>query len=245
MKKLFVFVCAFGLVAAGCSAFANGAGEKDNNDVKDRGPLTKITFIHYKNDTRVNPAKPAKSLSCYGFLASGAKWKSVENFIINPTDSGLKDAFVKAAMDKAAFEWESNADPGVNFFGSSLIDSSTTTLENATDNKNVVFFAPYPDSNVIAVTSVWGYFGGAPKTRQIVEWDMQFNTKFQWGDATVDSALMDLQNIATHEIGHSAGMDDIYTTACNLETMYGYSHEGELIKRDLNTGDIAGIRALY
>jgi len=32
---------------------------------------------------------------------------------------------------------------------------------------------------------------------------------------------------------------------CLLETMYGYSDCGEIIKRDLYSGDVLGIRELY
>jgi len=56
---------------------------------------------------------------------------------------------------------------------------------------------------------------------------------------------MDTQNIATHELGHAAGMGDLYETTAALETMYGYSTEGETSKRDLYFGDIAGIQNLY
>ena len=75
---------------------------------------------------------------------------------------------------------------------------------------------------------------------------MLFNESFAWGDADVGGqSVMDLQNIATHELGHSAGLADLYETACNQETMYGYGTEGEIIKRDLNPGDITGIQKLY
>jgi len=40
-------------------------------------------------------------------------------------------------------------------------------------------------------------------------------------------------------------MDDLYETSCMAETMYGYSSEGEVSKRDLNAGDITGIQKLY
>ena len=55
---------------------------------------------------------------------------------------------------------------------------------------------------------------------------------------------IDFYNIATHELGHSVGMTDLYNF-CTEETMYGYATEGETKKRDLNAGDIAGINALY
>lgn len=72
-----------------------------------------------------------------------------------------------------------------------------------------------------------------------------FDTDFTWGDATIDPAVMDLQNIATHEIGHGAGLDDVYDLACSEVTMYGYSDYGETKKRTLEEPDITGIQELY
>ncbi len=95
---------------------------------------------------------------------------------------------------------------------------------------------------LMAVTSVWYN----KRSKQIIEFDMLFNTAstWDWGDASHNVALMDLQNIATHELGHSIGLSDLYNV-CVQETMYGYSTEGEISKRDLYTGDIAGLRAIY
>ena len=210
--------------------------------LEDKGPLTKITFIHYK-DGQVKPegvSKP-KTTQCYGFLANGAKWKTIEPYYINPSGSGLDNSLVEAAVIAGASEWEKY---GGNIFGSSTVSVSAPYNDSKMDGKNVAAFGSYPDENVIAITTVWGYFYGPPKTRELVEWDMLFNTSFTWGDAMSNPFLMDLQNIATHELGHSAGMNDLYNS-CVLETMYGYSTEGEVIKRDLYNGDIAGIQALY
>ncbi len=238
--KTFLIIAVLSLVAVTSAVLAK---EQD-----DRGPLTKITFIHYKKDK--NPAKPGGgtkpgSTACYGYLARGAKWKTTEPYIVNPTNSeGLSSSQVFNAVSAGVQEWDSHhAGPAI--FGTGSTDSSAVYNEAALDNKNVVVFGGGLASNIIAVTNVWGYFGGAPQTRGLVEWDMKLNSVFQWGDGATNPALMDLQNIATHELGHSAGMDDLYTTSCNLETMYGYSTEGDTIKRDLNTGDITGLQALY
>jgi hypothetical protein len=67
-----------------------------------------------------------------------------------------------------------------------------------------------------------------------------------WGTVEDDGPdVMDILNIATHELGHAAGMGDLYNTSASKETMYGYSSEGEITKRDLYIGDTAGIKNLY
>ena len=73
---------------------------------------------------------------------------------------------------------------------------------------------------------------------------MVFNTNFNWG-VSANAALMDVQNIATHELGHGFGLSDLYQAKWSQQTMYGYSREGDIAKRDLASGDIAGIKALY
>jgi len=102
------------------------------------------------------------------------------------------------------------------------------------------------------VTIIWGYFSGPPQLRQIIEFDIMFDIDFTWGDAGVtsettlgDTDVMDLQNIATHEFGHGAGLADLYSSSASEETMYGYSIYGETKKRTLYIGDIEGIKKLY
>lgn len=213
----------------------------------DRGPLTKITFIHYARGhakpPNVGGGKGGGQTKCYGFLASGAKWKTVEGYFINPNNAdGMDYGFVETAFNAGVAEWEFY---GGNIFGDGYVDTGALYQDGVMDGANVAAFGYYPDANVIAVTTVWGYFYGPPQTRELVEWDMLFNESFAWGNANVNPALMDLQNIATHELGHSAGLADLYETSCNQETMYGYGTEGEISKRDLNGGDITGISKLY
>lgn len=79
-----------------------------------------------------------------------------------------------------------------------------------------------------------------------------FETNHTWGYAGPtnetelgDLNVMDLQNIATHELGHGVGLADLYETSCSEVTMYGYSTEGETKKRTLEEPDIIGIQKLY
>ncbi len=81
--------------------------------------------------------------------------------------------------------------------------------------------------------------------RQIVEFDILFNDVYVWGDAFANSEVMDLANIATHELGHGAGMGDVYSSSCSEVTMYGYSTEEETKKRTLEQPDITGLQKMY
>jgi predicted Zn-dependent protease len=77
-----------------------------------------------------------------------------------------------------------------------------------------------------------------------VDFEIVFNTQFAWGtDGTL--SVMDLQNIATHELGHGFGLADLYEDQWSEQTMYGYGSYGEIKKRTLESGDIAGIQKLY
>ena len=237
-----LLLVSFCLVGAVFAFVAAAQGSADN----DKGPLQKITFIHYKKGF-AKPEAPGKSkpVNCYGFLAAGAKWKTTEPYLINPTNyDGLSASFVESAVNAGVAEWEKYVT--FNIFGDESKDYSAQFIDDYTDGKNTVTFGTYSNSGVIAIANVWGYFGGKTQYRELTEWDILFNDAyFTFGDATVNTGLMDLQNIATHELGHAAGMDDLYNTVCYQETMYGYSNEGETSKRNLYNGDITGIRNLY
>ncbi len=182
--------------------------------------------------------------SCYGFLAKGAKWKSVEDYIVNPSnEEGLDSEFISSNFALDIAKWETAA--GVDILGDEVTGTVDGADLNSPDNQNEVYFADVGYENAIAITIVWGYFSGPPFARELVEWDMIFDdVDFDWS-AIGEAGKMDFENIATHELGHSVGLDDLYTSKCSEETMYGYSDYGETKKRTLEAGDIVGINSLY
>jgi len=221
----------------------------------DRGPLEKIVFIHYKKGygkPEGTPGKPPKvGEGDYKLLVKGAKWKTTEPIVIDPDNpDGLSEAFIVSAITASVNEWDDGtySDWGgvpIDLFGghSTVHDATFDTV--TPDGRNEILFGDYQQEGVIAVCIVWGYFGGRPSGREIIEFDIMFDTDFDWGDATVNPEVMDLQNIATHELGHGAGLGDLYRPRTSEETMYGYSEYGETKKRTLESGDIAGIQFLY
>lgn len=96
-----------------------------------------------------------------------------------------------------------------------------------------------------AMAVVWGIFSGPPSFRELVEWDQIYDdVDFDWS-SDGEANKMDFENIATHELGHSVGLADLYEGACSEETMYGYASYGEIKKRSLEAGDIIGVKKLY
>lgn len=207
-----------------------------------------IMIIDYKKE-KAKPdgaggGKGGKS-SCFTFLASGAKWKFQESWLIDTSNSeGLDSAFLLANTEANIQKWES-AGAG-NVFGSGTIVLGLAADEITPDGQNEVLFGGSDDPNTIAVTIAWGIFSGPVKQRQLVEWDQVYNeVDFDWTqDALTDPTKMDYENISTHEIGHAFGMGHP-SSSCTEETMYAFATEGETKKRDLNSGDIAGISTLY
>lgn len=226
-------------------------------DPKEGKLVEGFAIIHFKDKDKnakfKNGAKGPKATQCYGYLASGAKWKSLEGWVVNPANTrGLDGTFVATNLTSDIAKWEDGTDgvvgnaSGADVLGNGSLSSDTLVADTASpDGVNEVYFADISSSGAIAVTIVWGIFRGPTFQRQLVEWDQVYDdVDFDWSSSG-EAGKMDFENIATHELGHSAGMDDLYNSACGEETMYGYADNGETKKRDLANGDIKGIDLLY
>jgi len=222
-----------------------------------QGPpeLQRVVFVHYAG--KKPPKPPGEENGYYKLISGGVRWKSFPVPIeVNPTNpSDLRTPAVLTAIGLAAEEWDSGAysrSLGEAWYGvtpdlfEDRIETTTKTYDDLAwtsdklDEHNTLVWGDYPTSGVIAVTIMW--YNSATKT--MVEFDMVFDTNYAWS-ISGEAGKMDLQNIATHELGHGAGLSDLYSNAANKETMYGYSDFGDVSKRDLYTGDIQGITRLY
>lgn len=218
----------------------------EQKDPKTGKMVEGMAIVHYPAHAKGGNAKgkPGGSGTCYAFLASGAKWKGAENWVMNASNSaGLNGTEVFSLEQNAVSAWESAS--GANIFGNGSQSSANLAEDaNTVNDVNEVYFADVSSNGAIAVTFVWGYFSGPPQSRQLVEWDQIYDdTDFTWGtDGSQD--VMDFLNIAVHEVGHAAGMGHP-SDSCSQETMFRFATEGETQKRTLNAGDIAGINALY
>jgi hypothetical protein len=194
---------------------------------KDIG-LVKVTHIHYAKSE--DKSKPAKADACYKL--AGWKWSGPVTYTVNPANPSLKAAIASAdsVWDASTLKQLFTAPP-----------TEGTYPWGVQDYKNSVSYGNYNTDGVIAVTVTWyNRF-----TKNAVESDILFDTDFTWGDAYGNQNVMDIQNIATHEIGHTLGLSDLYTTSCSPVTMYGYSWNGDTGKRTLESPDITGLQKLY
>ena len=210
-------------------------------------------IIHPKTAPAKPPWAGGGGTRCYTFLAKGAMWKTIESWIVNPSNSrGLDGDFVFSNLAFDISKWEDAADGvvgngiGINILGDGSSTPATLLADTVVpDGQNEVYFANISSSNAIAVTIIWGIFAGPISGRELVEWDQVYDdVDFDWS-ASGEAGKMDFENIATHELGHSVGLGDLYESNCSEQTMYGYASYGETKKRTLESGDILGVSTLY
>lgn len=195
-------------------------------------------FIDKRNDVKPSWAGGGKSNeknTCFSLLAKGAKWKTTEKYI---TDTDVNTTLTETSLET----WDSEV--GFDIFGFRNVTGTVDGADEASpDGKNEVMFEDLGVTSTVAYTIVWGIFRGNPKNRELVEWDVVFNSNYDWSLSGEDNK-MDYQNVATHEFGHALGLghpDD----GCVDETMYRFVSKGETKKHDLNAGDITGVNEIY
>lgn len=128
--------------------------------------------------------------------------------------------------------------------------SDTSTDRYGFDGENIVAWGRTSGS-ALAVSYIWYN----TVTGEAVEVDTIMNKKFSWywsdpstwedGKTCAYDGVYDAQNILTHELGHTFGLDDEYAGSFVYNTMYGYGLVSETKKNTLTAGDESGVDLLY
>jgi hypothetical protein len=161
-----------------------------------------------------------------------------------------------AAIRDGASHWTEVEGSYFRFVEGTQTDIVNVSSEGYDGHNVVVFYEPeYADAygqgglpfggNYIAVTVIW--FRERAGYNEIFECDLAFNGyAWEWDTSTAGTVgKMDVENIATHELGHWLSLDDLYAADSRDFTMYGYSSAGEIKKRSLEYDDEDGIIYLY
>jgi len=165
-------------------------------------------------------------------VAAGGKTAHLN---VNTIPSNLNRSSVTSAMQAGFNAW--SGAPRI-----SVATNGSVTKYTANHSYDLLFGRTGGSS--IAVTYTWRWSDGS------IESDTVFNSRLPWAiiNATSDGcnenvAAYDVQNIATHEFGHTYGLD--HASSDRFETMYPYGYTGETLKRSPANGDKAGISAVY
>jgi hypothetical protein len=218
-------------------------------EIKEDGPFTKVKIIHEKKpdfakpDKTGKPDKPGKPGPDNGKIRcdSSADWfLNNPDYYLNPLTipENLTEGEVSSALVASTNEWDQHITSSNLFIDAPIIDE-TVFARGSVDFKNVVVFGDL-GSSTIAVIEFW-----YTSSYEIIDWDITLNTDYTWGNAD-NGNFMDLQNILTHELGHSLGLIDLYNRGqCSTMTMYGYSGYNDILKRTLEGDDISSLLKVY
>ena len=176
------------------------------------------------------------SMSSFAFNYQGIHWPNDSLPVVWEIRYGTDDCTGEVLAVWEGYQtWE---DVSCSYFTENyegLTDQPPITL----DGHNVVSW-DYPEEDYIGVCCTW-YIAS---TGEIVECDIVFNDYYTWS-STGEPGKMDIQNIATHEFGHTLNLGDLYGSGDTEKTMYGYGSAGETKKRTLHQDDIDGICYIY
>ena len=155
-------------------------------------------------------------------------------YYINPTGGPSNNL---SAIQASMQTW---TDVVTSYFTFTYGGTTTSTSCGTNDGANIVCFAPMGLTGTLAVNSFWY----DTSSGQMIDSDIKFNTDYTWATDGSPNAY-DVQNVGTHELGHSLSLDDLYNAIDSEKTMYGYVSAGEIKKRTLDQDDIDGITYLY
>jgi hypothetical protein len=164
------------------------------------------------------------------FGYGGQKWPAARaRYALNT--GGVDSSRRELLVDAGAASWNSARSEF------SFVDIGPTSAGATKDGSNVICWSDTIPLGVVALTYCYSNASG-----EIEECDLQFNASLPWGDG-VATATSDIESITLHELGHWLCLLDQYTDADIDKVMYGYEVYGQ--RRELTTGDIAGIRWIY
>jgi hypothetical protein len=161
-------------------------------------------------------------------------------YYINQNGTPDADGEFQAVQD--AFQtWENVSNSKLNYtYGGTTSRVTSPTLGDGF-NDCLWIESSWPFASSSIGVNVFR-FDGNPQSTAAYEFDIFFNgVSYMW-TTTGQTGRYDVQNIGTHESGHSLKLQDIYGSADAAKTMYGYSTANETSKRTLEADDIAGCR---
>jgi predicted Zn-dependent protease len=172
----------------------------------------------------------------YSYMTAGVKWRTFPvTFAVDPTNSHMDPSLAKAAIRNVFSAYDAQINPTItNFketstFSSAQIKISWRAMDGPYGQLGYTSYSYRLDTKALLSATV--YFDSGDKF---------FASPTERCGAS--GIYFDLQNIATHEIGHAMNMGHV---SDRLQSMYSISYAGETLKRSLGNGDKLGLKSLY
>lgn len=122
---------------------------------------------------------------------------------------------------------------------------TTTINQSADDGFNVCMWreSNWQYGDAIGATII--RFNSDMNSLELLSFDMLLNGQTYNWSCSGEAGKQDVQNVVTHEAGHTLNLLDLYGGNDAEKTMYGFGALGETKKRTLEADDIAGVRYIY
>jgi len=205
------------------------------------------------------------SSPCSVAISNGTVWRTPHGYVLYPANrSGLRPSMVLRTIERAVDAWRCVFDSlGIEPMGPAL-----GVVDQRNGDEKIVYTHPTGENSVgfaridneatgsdesqtLALTITYGVFDGPVEQRRLSEFHTVFNDHYQFEDCEANAERcvaekrLDLQSVATHELGHANGLDDIYSDQCRSVSMFWSTPEADTDKRTLEEADITGLEEMY
>ncbi len=223
------------VVSPGIPAGNNADEQVQNAGKGPKAPpeIGMVTFVNIPYWDSPPWYPPEEETDTYRLVRGGIQWNSGDlpvNCVVYTAEAPI-GAF--NAITPAFEEWEEYTTADI--YGTIYVDTAPPEVINT------VSWGPIDGpGGAIAVTQFMFWVN----TRELIKFDIIFDSEEPWSTIGALDAF-DVQNVMTHELGHTLVLDDLRSLRDGALTMHAYTWLGDITKRDLGSGDKLGIQAIY
>jgi hypothetical protein len=224
------------LLIVGVAGSAADANNAHHGAATARPAVGRVVFIDHARPAGPQAKTGATAAAAdFRLLGGHPHWPAGSTIHYSVSTSGCSDdcAGAVSSVDTAFNSWEVS---GLTFTRTATGDA------NPCGGTDSVSWAPIDGpGGTLAFTAVCRRFG---PSKEIVGFQTVFDSDDTWSDSG-DSGKSDIQATATHEEGHTIGLDHVNSPRDARLTMYPFITDGDVGFRTLGCGDRLGVNALY